>query len=76
MWNKSRKSLLLNRRYSFFRCFTNQVKVYDNIKIIESKNLYEDKNTKISIRESSKYIIPIPQCDRSFISSIVYRLFL
>ncbi|CAD2085256.1 ubiquinol-cytochrome-c reductase complex assembly factor 1, putative [Plasmodium vinckei lentum] len=76
MWNKSRRTLLLNRRYLFFRSFTNQVKVYDNIKIIESKNLYEDKNTKISIRESSKYIIPIPQCDRSFISSLVYKVFL
>ncbi|GAW79496.1 hypothetical protein, conserved [Plasmodium gonderi] len=75
MWNKGR-ALLLNRRYISFRYFTSEVKVYDNLKIIESKSLYEDKNTKISIRESSKYAIPIPQCDRSLISSVIYRVFL
>ncbi|SBS82389.1 hypothetical protein PMALA_003540, partial [Plasmodium malariae] len=75
MWNKIRV-LLLNRRYLIFRYFTNEVKVYDNLKIAESKTLYEDKNTKISIRESSKYAVPIPQCDRSIISSFIYRVFL
>ncbi|EUD66800.1 hypothetical protein C922_02785 [Plasmodium inui San Antonio 1] len=75
MWNNGRV-LLLKRRYITFRHFTSQVKVYDSLKIIESKSLYEDKNTKISIRESSKYAIPIPQCDRSIISSVIYRVFL
>ncbi|SCN43110.1 ubiquinol-cytochrome-c reductase complex assembly factor 1, putative [Plasmodium ovale] len=75
MWNKGR-ALLLNRRYLYFRYFTNEVKIYDNVKIVESKDLYEDKNTKISIRESAKYAIPIPQCDRSIISSVIYRIFL
>ncbi|CRG98738.1 ubiquinol-cytochrome-c reductase complex assembly factor 1, putative [Plasmodium relictum] len=75
MWNKGR-SLLLNRRYKNFRYFVSEIKVYDSLKIIESKQLYEDRNTKITVQESSKYAIPIPQCDRSIISSFIYKIFL
>ncbi|ETW27988.1 hypothetical protein PFFCH_04546 [Plasmodium falciparum FCH/4] len=75
MWYKCTK-FVLKRRYINYRYFSSEIKVYDNLKIIESKSLYEDKNTKISIRESSRYAIPIPQCDRSIISSMIYKFFL
>ncbi|KYO03545.1 hypothetical protein PGSY75_0211300 [Plasmodium gaboni] len=75
MWYKCTK-YVLKRRYINYRYFSSEIKVYDNLKIIESKSLYEDKNTKISIRESSRYAIPIPQCDRSIISSMIYKFFL
>ncbi|SOV73726.1 ubiquinol-cytochrome-c reductase complex assembly factor 1, putative [Plasmodium sp. gorilla clade G3] len=75
MWYKCTK-FVLKRRYINYRYFSGEIKVYDNLKIIESKSLYEDKNTKISIRESSRYAIPIPQCDRSIISSMIYKFFL
>lgn len=82
MWNKGRKTGFLLSRIFFFKngnhktFTTNAMKVYDVLKVNESTNLYEDKNTNISIQESNKYLIPMPKCDRSLINSIIYKAFL
>lgn len=76
MWNKGIKVWLKIASVKNVRAFSNEVKLIDTLKVSESKLLYEDKNTNISIQESNKYLIPMPKCDRSILNSLIYKAFL
>lgn len=78
MWKSRNSTIIIKKCKHFrniFRNFTSEVKVYETIKITESRKLYESKDTNISIQESSKYIIPMPQCDRSLLNSFIHKIF-